>query len=340
MAEPVVDLRSDTVTRPTAGMRRAMAEAEVGDDVYGEDPTITRARGAGRRRCSATRRRCSCRPGPWATRSACGWSASPARRCSATPTPTSSPTRWAPRRRSSGISTRTVVSAGGRLDAEQLIDAGAAAGRLAPDRHGGDRRGELAQPRRRAGAAARRAAASCGTGRGAPGVAVHLDGARIWNAAVASGVGLSPPTAGWPTRRRSACPRGWARRSAPCSSRRPSGSRPPGCGASGSAAGCARPASWPRPVCTRSTTTSPRLGRGPRARAAAGQAARRRPGVRRDQHGRPGRRRRAGGRRGRQGAGRAGRPGRGTDARIRLVTHLDVDRAAIDRAADVLAEIL
>jgi threonine aldolase len=38
----VVDLRSDTVTRPTARMRRAMAEAEVGDDVYGEDPTVNR----------------------------------------------------------------------------------------------------------------------------------------------------------------------------------------------------------------------------------------------------------------------------------------------------------
>jgi len=38
----VIDLRSDTVTRPTAEMRRAMAEAEVGDDVYGEDPTINR----------------------------------------------------------------------------------------------------------------------------------------------------------------------------------------------------------------------------------------------------------------------------------------------------------
>ncbi|MEX0835095.1 MAG: beta-eliminating lyase-related protein, partial [Nitriliruptor sp.] len=36
----LVDLRSDTVTRPTAGMRRAMADAEVGDDVYGEDPTV------------------------------------------------------------------------------------------------------------------------------------------------------------------------------------------------------------------------------------------------------------------------------------------------------------
>lgn len=37
-----VDLRSDTVTQPTAAMRRAMAEAEVGDDVYGEDPTVRR----------------------------------------------------------------------------------------------------------------------------------------------------------------------------------------------------------------------------------------------------------------------------------------------------------
>jgi threonine aldolase len=38
----IVDLRSDTLTRPTAAMRRAMAEAEVGDDVYGEDPTVAR----------------------------------------------------------------------------------------------------------------------------------------------------------------------------------------------------------------------------------------------------------------------------------------------------------
>ena len=37
-----IDLRSDTVTKPTAAMRRAMFEAEVGDDVYGEDPTVNR----------------------------------------------------------------------------------------------------------------------------------------------------------------------------------------------------------------------------------------------------------------------------------------------------------
>lgn len=38
----IIDLRSDTVTKPTPEMRAAMAEAQVGDDVYGEDPTVNR----------------------------------------------------------------------------------------------------------------------------------------------------------------------------------------------------------------------------------------------------------------------------------------------------------
>lgn len=38
----MIDLRSDTVTKPSPAMRKAMAEAEVGDDVYGEDPTVNR----------------------------------------------------------------------------------------------------------------------------------------------------------------------------------------------------------------------------------------------------------------------------------------------------------
>jgi threonine aldolase len=42
MTDKNIDLRSDTVTKPTAAMRRAMAEAEVGDDVYLEDPTVNR----------------------------------------------------------------------------------------------------------------------------------------------------------------------------------------------------------------------------------------------------------------------------------------------------------
>ncbi len=42
MSEHFIDLRSDTVTKPNAAMRAAMAAAEVGDDVYGEDPTVNR----------------------------------------------------------------------------------------------------------------------------------------------------------------------------------------------------------------------------------------------------------------------------------------------------------
>jgi threonine aldolase len=38
----MIDLRSDTVTKPTAAMRKVMAEAEVGDDVWGDDPTVNR----------------------------------------------------------------------------------------------------------------------------------------------------------------------------------------------------------------------------------------------------------------------------------------------------------
>jgi threonine aldolase len=50
MTDDVIDLRSDTVTLPSTAMRRAMAEAELGDDVYGEDPTVNRleAMAAGR----------------------------------------------------------------------------------------------------------------------------------------------------------------------------------------------------------------------------------------------------------------------------------------------------
>jgi threonine aldolase len=38
----IVDMRSDTITQPTPAMRQAMSEAEVGDDVFGEDPTVNR----------------------------------------------------------------------------------------------------------------------------------------------------------------------------------------------------------------------------------------------------------------------------------------------------------
>ena len=64
-----IDLRSDTVTRPTPEMRKAMAEAEVGDDVYGEDPTVNRLEERAAELPRAWRRRSSCPRARWATRS-------------------------------------------------------------------------------------------------------------------------------------------------------------------------------------------------------------------------------------------------------------------------------
>jgi hypothetical protein len=64
----VIDLRSDTVTRPSEAMRAAMAAAPVGDDQFGEDPTVNllQARVAA---LLATRRRSWCPPARWPTRS-------------------------------------------------------------------------------------------------------------------------------------------------------------------------------------------------------------------------------------------------------------------------------
>jgi threonine aldolase len=63
----VVDLRSDTLTLPTPEMRRAMADAELGDDCYGEDPTINRLQELACEMLGTAR--CSSRRGAWPTRS-------------------------------------------------------------------------------------------------------------------------------------------------------------------------------------------------------------------------------------------------------------------------------
>ena len=66
MTDAAIDLRSDTFTRPTAAMRRAMAEAEVGDDVYGEDPTVNRLQSRAAELSSA-KPRYSSPPAAWVT---------------------------------------------------------------------------------------------------------------------------------------------------------------------------------------------------------------------------------------------------------------------------------
>lgn len=62
-----IDLRSDTVTQPTLAMRAAMAAAEVGDDVYGDDPTMNELEALAPR-CWARKRQCLQRAEQWATK--------------------------------------------------------------------------------------------------------------------------------------------------------------------------------------------------------------------------------------------------------------------------------
>jgi threonine aldolase len=187
-SSPLVDLRSDTVTRPTAGMRRAMADAEVGDDVYVEDPTVN----ALEERVAAMfgheaalfvpsgtmgnqiGMRLVCEPGQEILCDADAHVVTYEMGAAAA---------------IFGLSTRTVVSSGGRLSADQLIEqvrpqdnwhlTGTAAIAVENTHNRG---GGLVQPLdelQKLWDWSRPA-----------GVAVHLDGARIWNAHVASGVSL------------------------------------------------------------------------------------------------------------------------------------------------------
>ena len=185
----LIDLRSDTVTKPTPGMRRAMAEAEVGDDVYEEDPAVRAleertAELFGHEAAlfvpSGTMgnqigMRLVCEPGQEVLCDADAHVVTYEMGAAAA---------------IFGISTRTVVSAGGRLDAAQLIaqvrpkdnwHLTATAAVAVENSH--NRGGGLVQPLDQLQALwdwSREA-----------GVAVHLDGARIWNAHVASGMPLS-----------------------------------------------------------------------------------------------------------------------------------------------------
>jgi threonine aldolase len=185
----LIDLRSDTVTRPTPGMRRAMAEAEVGDDVYGEDPAInaleervaallgheaglfvpsgTMGNQIGMRLVAEPGQEVLCDADAHVVTYEMGATAAVF-----------------------GIQTRTVVSGSGRLDADALIaqvrprgdwHVTSTAAIAVENTH--NRGGGLVQP---LGALQKLWDWSRGAG-----VAVHLDGARLFNAHVAAGVDLA-----------------------------------------------------------------------------------------------------------------------------------------------------
>ncbi|HEU4912837.1 MAG TPA: beta-eliminating lyase-related protein, partial [Actinomycetes bacterium] len=184
-----IDLRSDTVTRPTDAMRAAMAAAPVGDDVYGEDPTVielehrvaellgheaalftptgSMANQLGLRLLVRPGQELVCDTDAHVVRAELGAAAALA-----------------------GITTRTWTAPRGRLDAQQVVsmlrpDAGpflvSTAAVSVEDTHnfGGGTVQPLAEM-----AALREVTAAAG-------VAMHLDGARLWNAHVVTGQPLA-----------------------------------------------------------------------------------------------------------------------------------------------------
>ena len=187
--EGSVDLRSDTVTRPTAAMRRAMAEAEVGDDVYREDPTLRalEERVAG---LMGHEDALFVPSGSMGNQIAMRLVCEPGEEILADADAHVFTYELGAAAALFGLSSRTVVSDGGRLDAEQVI------GQVRPrgDWHvvptaaiavenTHNRGGGLLQPLdqlQRLWDWSRTAH-----------VSVHLDGARVFNAAVATGKDLA-----------------------------------------------------------------------------------------------------------------------------------------------------
>ncbi len=181
----VIDLRSDTATRPTPGMRRAMAEAEVGDDMFGEDPTVNRleamicerlGKEAAVYACSGTQSnqmgvRLHCQPGDELLIESTGHIANYEQGGPAV---------------LSGVSCRLIEGDGG------ILDVGDLAGKIRPDNQHFPRTTLVCLEN----------TTNIGGGRVYPqenidritdwahknGLKVHLDGARLFNAVIASGV--------------------------------------------------------------------------------------------------------------------------------------------------------
>ena len=248
-------------------MRAAMAEAEVGDDVYGEDPTVNALEARGGRAARARGRPVRAVRARWATSSACGCWSRPGeelrlrRRSRTSPAPSSAPPRCSPASRSApGAAQRGLLD----VDAvRELIapDAGphlVSTAAIAVENTHNFGGGTVQPPDAgRRGRERSRASTASAAPRRRPAVERprrdrHAAGRARRRAS---------------TRCRCACPRAWARRSARCwcPTRRPH-RRGAGVAQAATAAGCGRSASWRPPGCTRWPTTSsgwPTTTRGP-----------------------------------------------------------------------------
>ena len=185
MGMPFIDLRSDTVTRPTEAMRAAMAEAEVGDDVYSEDPTVN----ALQDRLAALLGKEAALfvpSGTMANQIAVGMHAAPGDELICDQTSHVYVWEGGGVARLSGVTARTIAGTHGLISADQLQ------GKIRPDdghytrtrlvclENTHNRGGGRVHPIEDIAAIAAWARAN--------GLAMHLDGARLFNAVVASGI--------------------------------------------------------------------------------------------------------------------------------------------------------
>jgi threonine aldolase len=186
MARPPIDLRSDTVTQPTPAMRRAMAEAAVGDDVYGEDPTIQQLE---KRTAEVLGKEAALfvPSGTMANQVAIGVHASPGDEVLCEATAHVYVWEGGGIARLSGATTRTIVGDRGLLAPSDFHDKirnhhdhHYVRTRLVCLENTHNRGGGTVYP-------IETVAAISAWARG-NGIAMHLDGARLWNAVVASGI--------------------------------------------------------------------------------------------------------------------------------------------------------
>jgi threonine aldolase len=185
MPKPAIDLRSDTVTRPTAAMRKAMAEAEVGDDVMAEDPTVN----ALERRTAEILGKEAALFVPTGTMSnqiAVGVHAGPGDELLCEETSHVYVWEGGGVARLSGVTTRTIPGAHGLLTVDNLRD------KIRPDdgHYVRTRLVSLENTHNRGGGRVLplKDVAAISTWARSHGLAMHLDGARLMNAVVASGV--------------------------------------------------------------------------------------------------------------------------------------------------------
>ena len=194
---PVVDLRSDTITRPSAAMRQAMAEAEVGDDVYHDDPTVN-ALEAEVAELLGYEAALFTPTGSMANQLALRLLVKPGDELVCDRIAHVVRSEGGAAAALSGITTRTWESVAGRLDPDVVADI------ISP--HAGPHQvsttaiaventhnfgGGTVQPQQ-AVRAVQQLAREHGLG-------LHLDGARLWNAHVASGVALAELASGFDT---------------------------------------------------------------------------------------------------------------------------------------------